>query len=165
MPTSSGSTPRRVERAHQRAFHTFKYEVNAGAVASVLKLVDYSTKNKDATRYGTVVWSQKEVEALLGNLGLRLTSALSVLVVETLPQITNIYDHVSRLDQSRTVDAAVNVAGANDIGTFRRGVEDAGLRSFVSAARRPSPVSDKLGHERLLRTSPLTPVPATCPPE
>jgi hypothetical protein len=124
------------------SFHNFKYEIDAGAMAGVLKLVDYSTKNKDATRYGTVVWSRHEVEQLLGHVGLELTSSLSVLVVETLPQITNFYDHFSTQDQSRAADSTV-----------------------VSGARRPSPVSDMLGHHRLLRTSPLTPVPPICPPD
>lgn len=122
------------------AFKTFKYELNAVSQASVLKLVDFTTKNKDARKYATVVWTQHEVVQLLANLGLPLGSSLSVLVVETLPQITNLFEHVSRLDQRRDADATQTI-------------------------RTPSPVSDELGEHRLLRTSPLTPVPAVCPPE
>jgi hypothetical protein len=147
------------------AVQNFKYEINAGVMVGALKLVDYSTKNKDATRYGTVIWSQKEVEQLLDNLGLELTSSLSVLVVETLPQITNIYEHISRLNQPQTAGAAANVAGIGDAKAFRRGLGEASLRSSIAGERRPSPVSDVLGHHRLLRTSPLTPVPPICPPE
>ena len=147
------------------AARNFTYEINSGAMASAMKLVDYSTKSKDGTRYGTVIWSQKEIEALLGNLGLQLTSSLSVLVVETLPQITNIYEHVSEPNSSRSNGLAETLARMGAGREFRRGVEDAELRSSVAASRRPSPVSDGLGHQRLLRTSPLTPVPPTCPPD
>jgi hypothetical protein len=124
------------------AFRTFKYELNAVSQASVLKLVDFTTKNKDARKYATAVWTQHEVEQLLANLGLPVGSSLSVLVVETLPQITNIFEHVSRIDQPARA-----------------------LALQAQAVRTPSPVSDELGHHRLLRTSPLTPVPAVCPPE
>jgi hypothetical protein len=74
---------------------------------------------------------------LLANLGLPLGSSLSVLVVETLPQITNIFEHVSH------EATALKTRQASDL-------------------RSPSPVSDELGHHRLLRTSPLTEVPPVC---
>jgi hypothetical protein len=81
------------------AFTQFKYEVNVAGQTNVLKLVDVSTKNKDGRKYGTVVWTQHEVEQLLASMGLPRGSALSVLVVETFPQITNSFEHVSRLDR------------------------------------------------------------------
>jgi hypothetical protein len=75
----------------------------------VLQLVDFSTKNKDGKKYGTVVWTHNEVELLLANLGLPLGSRLSVLVVETVPQITNIFEHVSRLDSPLVASASENL--------------------------------------------------------
>ena len=119
------------------AYQNFKYETSATAVMNVLQLVDFSTKNKDGRKFGTVVWTHNEVEMLLANLGLPLGSSLSVLVVETLPQITNIFEHVSH--------------EATELKTRQ-----------ASDLRSPSPVSDELGHHRLLRTSPLTEVPPVC---
>lgn len=119
------------------AYKNFKYETSATAAMTVLQLVDFSTKNKDGRKYGTVVWTHNEVAMLLANLGLPLGSSLSVLVVETLPQITNIFEHVSQ--------------GATELQTLQ-----------ASDLGSPSPVSDELGHHRLLRTSPLTEVPPVC---
>ncbi|HEX8031886.1 MAG TPA: hypothetical protein VF491_25645, partial [Vicinamibacterales bacterium] len=134
------------------AFKNFKYETSPVAVASVLQLTDFSTKSKDGRKYGTVVWTHKEVEMLLTNLGLPPGSSLSVLVVETLPQIRNIYEHVSRLDDPQ-------VAGSSD--TLAQGAALKMARQATDV-RTPSPVSDELGHHRLLRTSPLTEVPPVC---
>jgi hypothetical protein len=146
------------------AFRSFKFEVNAASQVKVLKLTDFSTKNKDATRYGTVVWTQNEVLQLLANLGLPLGSPLSVLVVETLPQIHSLYEHVSRLDRPRVAVAARDLVAEGDSGVFMEGLA-ARLHATTGPARTPSPVSDELGHHRLLRTSPLTAVPEICPPK
>jgi hypothetical protein len=134
------------------AYRNFKYETSPAAVTSVLQLVDFSTKSKDGKKYGTVVWTHKEVEMLLANLGLPSGASLSVLVVETLPQITNIYEHVSRLDEPQ-------VSGSSE--TLTQGATLTMARQ-ASDVRTPSPVSDELGHHRLLRTSPLTEVPPVC---
>ncbi len=147
------------------AFKSFKYEINAANFSNVLQLVDFSTKNKDATKYGTVVWSNNEIIKLLDNLGLPLDSALSVLVVETLPQITNIFEHVSRLDKPRVARAARTLVAEDNQQEFQQGIDAAGTPSFkASMAKIQSPVSDELGHHRFLRTSPLTEVPDICPP-
>src|SRR4029453_2596028 len=122
---------------------------------------DFSTKNKDAKKYGTVVWTHKEVVLLLANLGLPLGSPLSVLVVETLPQITNVFEHVSRLDEPQVAGASATVVTAGD----QPGLAPGATRFMANQASdiwNPSPVSDELGHHRLLRTSPLTEVPAVC---
>jgi hypothetical protein len=143
------------------AYKTFKYEINAASATSVLQLVDFSTKNKDARKYGTVVWTHNEVELLLANLGLPLDSPLSVLVVETLPQIRNIFEHVSRLDDPAVVSASGNFVAA----TEQPGLTQGATRAMAMQAadiRTPSPVSDELGHHRLLRTSPLVEVPPVC---
>ena len=143
------------------AFKTFKFETSATAVANILQLVDFSTKNKDAKKYGTVVWTHKEVELLLANLGLPLGSPLSVLVVETLPQITNVFEHVSRLDNPQVAGASETLVTAGDQPGLAKGATRF-MATQASDIRTPSPVSDELGHHRLLRTSPLTEVPAVC---
>ncbi len=48
------------------------------------------------------------------NLGLPLTSPLSVLVVETRRQITNILQHASRFDKSPVAEAADNLVTEDD---------------------------------------------------
>ena len=88
------------------AYKTFKYEIDATRCHDVLQLVDFATRNKDGKKHGTVAWTHREVELLLANLGLPLGSPLSVLVVQTLPQITNIFENVSRLDSPLVASAS-----------------------------------------------------------
>jgi hypothetical protein len=145
------------------AFKNFKYEINTTSHCGLLELVDFSTKSKDATKYGTVVWSNSEITRLLFSIGLPQDSALSVLVVETLPQITNIFEHISRLDKEKVAQAAGSLAG-RDKDEFKQWIIDEAKRMADHDAdkKSPSPVSDELGHHRLLRTSPLTEVPDIC---
>jgi hypothetical protein len=145
------------------AYRNFKYEVNVTGVTNMLKLVDFTTKNKDSKKFGTVVWTQQEVNLLLANMGLPLGSSLSVLVVETLPQISNIFEHVSRLDTPQVAGAAENLVGLGSQNALNERATQL-LSVQAVAVQAPSPVSDELGHHRLLRTSPLTEVPAVCPP-
>ena len=148
------------------AFKNFKYEINAANFTNVLKLVDFSTKNKDATKYGTVVWSNNEIAQLLASLGLPRDSALSVLVVETLPKITNIFEHVSRLDKPRVAQATGTLVAEDKQQEFKQRIDATENLTFQAAGIKiPSPVSDELGHHRLLRTSPLTEVPDICTPQ
>ncbi len=144
--------------------NNFKYELNATELTSVFKLVDFSTKNKDATKYGTVVWSKNEIKQLLTSLGLPENSALSVLVVEILPQITNIRKHISGLGKPRVAGSASTLVAEENTAEFSRIVDEE--RENVSVLRAnvkvSSPVSDELGHHRILRTSPLTEVPDIC---
>ncbi|MCP4204277.1 MAG: hypothetical protein GY769_20365, partial [bacterium] len=151
------------------AFENFKYEINAANAINVLKLADFSITNKDATKYGTVVWSQNEVLQLLANLGLPLDSPLSVLVVENLPQIRNFREHISRLDKPRVAAAAGGLVGSpvgeDNPQDFTGGFAASTLSMSAVPFDTASPVSDELGHHRLLRTSPLTEVPEICPPK
>lgn len=146
------------------AYKNFKYEINTANQANLLKLVDFSTKNEDATRYGTVVWSNNEVSQLLLHLGLPKDASLSVLVVETLPQITNIRDHVSGLAANPKMAATAEVLVAEENKQeYRQAAAAQEKMTYLAAAfKKPSPVSDELGHHRLLRTSPLTEVLDVC---
>jgi len=147
------------------AFNQFKYDVQAANVTNTLKLVDFSRKNKDGKKFGTVVWSNPEIAQLLSSLGLPPDSPLSVIVVETLPQITNLFDHVSGLDQSRIAQATNQLIAEDNRQEFQQRVEKTRLSTTQRInLRSPSPVSDELGHHRLLRTSKLTEVPAICCP-
>ena len=143
------------------AYKTFKYEIDATSATNVLQLVDFSTRNKDGEKYGTVAWTHREIELLLANLGLPLGSPLSVLVVETLPQIKNIFEHVSPLDSPLVASASQSLVDPGGQAGLVHGATRA-MAMQTADIRTASPVSDELGHHRLLRTSPLAAVPPVC---
>jgi hypothetical protein len=139
----------------------FKDELSYANLATAYKLVEFDKQNKDGRKYGTVVWSNDEIQQWLSLFGLPDNSPLSVLVVEVLPQITNIFDHVSALHK-------VDVNGNFRATTQLENVPSSGIAFQQMYARQaqvdqgPSPLSDELGHHRILRTSPLTEVPFVC---
>ena len=144
----------------------FTYELDTSNFVNIFKLVDFSKKNKDATKFGTTVWTNKEVQQLLALLGLPQDSPLSVLVVETLPQITNIYGHISGLHKATVAQAAEQLVGQDQKEQFNAKLKNASFSATQTANLDiPSPVSDALGHHRILRTSPLTPMPDVCCPD
>ena len=68
---------------------------------------------------------------------------------------------VSRLDSPVVAGASENVVGAGGQGSLAQSATRAMAMQAVDV-RTPSPVSDELGHHRLLRTSPLVKVPPVC---
>jgi len=141
----------------------FKDDLSYANFQHVYKLADSSTTNKDATKYGTVVWSNKEVTQLLQLYGLPEGAPLSVLVVEFLPFITNIYEHISGLGQqevaARTRNFVRNEGLPAEEELRARAAQFSEQQDFQQVL---SPLSDRLGHHRILRTSPLTEVPFVC---
>ena len=142
---------------------TWSDDLNFAKFGHIFKLTDFTSVDKDATKYGTTVWSNDEISQLLELYGLPPDSPLSVLVVEMLPTITNIYEAVPGLG-----DAAVN-------GKLRQNLQMSGVPEPAAAGRQldqisslrnfqpqPDPLSDELGQHRILRTSPLTEVPFVC---
>jgi hypothetical protein len=83
----------------------WKDELSYGKFQHLFKLAELEQLSKDATKYGTVAWSNDEVGQLLRLYGLTEKSPLSVLVVEVLPVITNIYEHVSGLGEQGVAGA------------------------------------------------------------
>jgi hypothetical protein len=143
--------------------NNFNDSLNYAKFKNVYKLVDYTGKNKNAKKYGTTVWTNDEIEQLLEIFGLPTDAPLSVLVVEILPTITNIYDHISRLERPGVAQTMSNFVAEDQKGVFARTARNAGeLRNARINRKKPSPVSDELGHHRILRTSPLTEVPEVC---
>jgi hypothetical protein len=124
----------------QISINNWKDELSYGKLQHVFKLAETELTNKDATKYGTTAWSNSEIAQWLALYGLPAKASLSVLVVEILPTITNIYEHISALRGQSTNQ----IAGA------------------ASTQQHPSPLSDALGRHRILRTSPLTEVPFVC---
>jgi len=142
----------------------FKDDLSYAKGAGIYKLAKAAAANKDATRRGTVAWSNSEVSQLLALLGLPEDSALSVLVVEFLPVITNIYDAVSDLDKRGVNDNLRGAASHPDVpapGVASERMQQLQMQRDVES---PSPASEELGQRRILRTSPLTEVPFVCCP-
>lgn len=142
---------------------SFKSEISYAKFNQVLKLKTLEFSNKDATKYGTVLWSNDEVSQWLNLLGLPDDSPLSVLVVEFLPQITNIFDHISSLNNQQVNDNVKSSTGVTDVPSAKVATERmTSIRQQRDFQRGPSPLSDDLGKKRILRTSPLTEVPFVC---
>ena len=141
----------------------WKDEVSYGKFQHVYKLVDFSTIAKDATKYGTTVWSNDEIRQLLELYGLPDDSPLSVLVVEMLPTITNIFEAVPGLGDASVngrLSQRIQIASLPKAHEARQQLASLNLASeFIPE---PDPLSDELGQHRILRTSPLTEVPAIC---
>ncbi|MGH7800404.1 MAG: hypothetical protein ACREOW_07205 [Thermodesulfobacteriota bacterium] len=141
----------------------WKDELDYGEFRHVYKLAELAQLNKDATKYGTVVWSNNEISQLLQLYGLPEDSPLSVLVVEILPTITNIYEHISGLSKNEVMEKLrfdIKLQSLPESGTIKEKILQ--LNKEKDFQHGPSPLSDELGHHRILRTSPLTEVPFVC---
>lgn len=142
---------------------TFKNEISYAKFNQTLKLKKMDKSNKDATKYGTALWSNDEVNQWLRLLGLPEDSPLSVLVVEFLPQITNIFDHISSLNDPKVNASVKSAAGQGDVPSASVASDRMGAMQQLRDVRQgASPLSDELGKKRILRTSPLTEVPFVC---
>jgi hypothetical protein len=142
--------------------NNWKDELSYGKFQHVYQLAELEKLNKDATKYGTVVWSNDEISQLLELYGLSKNSPLSVLVVEILPTITNIYDHFPGIDKQEVLGALHEKLAGTPLpgqGMIKEKLAQAKQSGFEQG---PSPLSDKLGQHRILRTSPLTEVPFVC---
>ncbi|WGK65307.1 hypothetical protein [Croceiramulus getboli] len=149
---------------------TFKIEKGAAELVdqeSLFELVDFSNRSKSATRFGTTAWKNKTVLQLLAQCGLPDDSPLSVLVVEVLPQITDIYEHISELERPTVAQATFDILAEQQQSEFAQDyVKRTSRRGNQSAASQvrtgPSPVNERLGHHRILRVSNLVAVPEVC---
>jgi len=135
---------------------------NAG---KFLKLKKLTSRNKHTTQYGTTVWTNTEVHQLLRLYGLPLTASLSVVVVEALPRITNVFDHVSGLEDVLVAQSTANFMNSSQRESFSQSYQQRyAANAAVSTApmQTNSPVNEELGHHRILRSSRLTKVPDIC---
>lgn len=160
-------TDAQVQDLKLSAFQNWNPKLNNTINKALLFPVDYTAMNKDATKWGTALWQNDEVNELLSIYGLPADSALSVLCVEMLPTITNVYDHINDIG---TEAASSNIASS--VSSFhpeiKAQVADAASRFSPDELTtrmylyQPKPLSDQLGEYRILRTSPLTEVPFVC---
>ena len=142
----------------------FKDDLTYAKFGGIYKLADQTKSNKDAARRGTVAWSNSEISQLLALFGLPNDSPLSVLVVEFLPVITNIFDAVSALDKENVNASARSTTAYGEIPSTTMAAERLRQLQTQQDLETRSPASDDLGQRRILRTSPLTEVPFVCCP-
>ncbi len=113
----------------------------------------FGFENDDSPARAEMRWMQDEILAALRNLGLPPDSPLSVLCVEMMPT----------LNALRVTQASQRASSNNLVGSIladRSGFGDPTGAAIQDYEVRP--LSDALGHYRILRTSPLTPVPQIC---
>lgn len=147
------------------AIRTFKDDVAYADVRHMFKLADALTVNKDATKFGTTIWANDEVTQLLAQYGLPPESPLSVLCVEILSRITNVFEHVSALHKRDVRDRMRTMVGSSHFPADGAITEELATRAVALKSinfDEDRPLSDQLGHHRILRTSPLTKVPYVC---
>lgn len=113
-------------------------------------------QNRDAVARGATRWTQGEILEALRELGLPGDAPLSVLCVEMMPTLAALRAPATSSQSMASADlpAGVRAERAGTGATTAAAAFDDGLR----------PLSDALGHFRILRTSPLTPVPEVCCP-
>lgn len=149
----------------QATIRSTRDDLAYASVRNLYKLADTQTVNRDATRYGTTIWSTDEVTQLLAQYGLPPDSPMSVLCVETMPHITNIAEHVSALHRPEVRDGVRSMVGGAAFPADAALEQSLAFRATaqqsvnLTASR---PLNDQLGHFRILRTSPLTRVPYVC---
>lgn len=120
-----------------------------------------AVRNKDRVPVGITGWTNEQIRLLLRRLGLPADSPLSVLCVEMMPRLASF---VREGRTPGTVGVTHNVGSDFNIGGFQNtpaGVGTTGA-TVVGVQDNVRPLSEHLGHYRILRTSPLTAVPEVC---
>ena len=114
-------------------------------------------ENRDAPTHGIAVWRGAEVTAMLASLGLPSDSSLSVLCVEMMPTMAALIDN-----EFRAANTKVSSGLFASVFAERAGTPAASTVSTVGVDSATRPLSDGLGHYRILRTSPLTAITDIC---
>jgi hypothetical protein len=148
----------------QITINNWRDELDYANFRHIYQLADTATVNKDATKYGTAIWSNNEISQLLTLYGLPLDSSLSVLCVEMLPTITNLNDHINNLPKAGVISSLRKIVPAESLPSEGQLKELSARMTNIqtSSLSERRPLSDQLGHYRILRTSPLTEVPFVC---
>jgi len=111
-------------------------------------------ENRDAPARGWTRWTRTEIQSALRDLGLPKDAPLSVLCVEMMPTLAAL-----RAPQTKGVAVDKDSLAANLVAERSGYGTSPGVASSAEDVR---PLSDALGNFRILRTSPLTPVPEVC---
>ena len=111
-------------------------------------------ENRDSPARGWTSWTRTEILTALGDLGLPEDAPLSVLCVEMMPTL-------AALRAPKTTGIAVDKDSlAANLVAERSGYGTSPGAAYALEEVRP--LSDALGNFRILRSSPLTPVPEVC---
>ena len=105
---------------------------------------------------------------MLARYGLPPDSPLSVLCVEMLPHITNVFEHVSGLDREEARSKMRETLGSSAFlseSDLQEGLVAQKMARQSIQFNEDRPLSSQLGDYRILRTAPLTAVPFFCYPE
>ncbi|MDT4966280.1 MAG: hypothetical protein QOJ64_1017 [Acidobacteriota bacterium] len=148
------------------SYRNARDDLNYYKLRHSLKLKDKTKSNKDSTKYGTALWSNDEIAQLLSMYGLPEGSSLSVLVVEVFGNITNLGEYVTpagtpseRSEEQTRMAYLKSPIRDFDVSNLLS------IRAYFPPPREKEstkPLSETLGHHRILRTSPLTEVPYVC---
>src|SRR5690606_3292662 len=143
--------------------HAFENLKDAGKAAPAPKAAKFTAASllagavkaiyKDQPKTAAAMWTNKEIAALLQQLGLPEDAPLSVLVVEVFGNITSIFDHFLPLSDERLAAAS-----------SQRATKDLAATLLDRRNRSRQALGNELGNYRILRTSPLTEVPFVCCP-
>jgi hypothetical protein len=113
--------------------------------------------NRDAVVYSQTTWTNNEVSQVLALMGLPVSSSLSVICVEMMPNPNTYLDMVSNTKEPYAAYES------SPIGVVAKPLESRETVATANAvASNVSPLGNGLGKFRILRTSPLTPVPFVC---
>jgi hypothetical protein len=114
-------------------------------------------ENQDAPTRGITAWRGSEVTAMLASLGLPSDSSLSVLCVEMMPTMAALIEN-----DFRTANRTVSSSLFASVFAERAGTPAASTVGTVAVDAEVRPLSDGLGHYRILRTSPLVAITDIC---
>lgn len=122
--------------------------------------------NKDSQVYSVITWTNAEISQILSILGLPLSSSLSVLCVEMMPNPDTYEDMVNTIVNTGSPykGAAVAAVSTKSAATTSRNqpATQAADVADIADVNNNGPLFGGLGNFRILRTSPLTPVPFVC---
>jgi hypothetical protein len=129
------------------------------------KYEQYFHTNADGQVYSVNTWSNKEVDQILAIMGLPISSSLSVLCVEMMPRPERYIEMPLEFAEALAKETPLQKIVAKPfLAKFMNmQTDNVMIKAEMSATQnRESPLGRGLGQYRILRTSPLTPVPFVC---
>ena len=126
------------------------------------ELLQMLSRDKEVGRHGYGCWSNAEVTSMLELYGLPLNAPLSVLCVEVYGQITRLSEHIDNISAAKMDELFRGVASVYGTITATEFSRSLSIQNAEVQNKERDPLGSELGHHRILRTSPLTPVPAIC---
>lgn len=118
--------------------------------------------NKDALVYSETTWKNDEVSQILALMGLPISSSLSVICVEMMPRPETYISAITGSANNQSLYTSA-VFGQQVNATTADGAKLADVAAAAVVINdNTSPLGRDLGQFRILRTSPLTPVPFVC---